>query len=201
MGQKNAADFASLWAPQCTWVSSEDEQNPFAVWKKSWPLPSTYWGVGWGLFLICVCRDLRVNLGGRKDLCTAQSFLLLRGSLLCSRFSPAFPSLPWNAFPAVLLFLSSKARMSHLLAAEWNLLHSCFPSQFKNMIVVHLLVQPKLSKKKRPQERELRKADICLQQSKKIPEGPKSKELRFEGKIVSAGRNKCGIKKPCQTDF
>lgn len=31
MGQKNATDFASLWAPQCTWVSSEDEQNPFAV--------------------------------------------------------------------------------------------------------------------------------------------------------------------------
>lgn len=147
MGPKNATESClSLSTTVYTGVSSVDEHNPFAVWKKSWPLPSSYWG--FGLFLICVLRDLSINLGGRKTSSQCSHFSSFVEACCTQGSLSTFPSLKC-VFLLFFCFSPPESALSHLLAAEWNLLHSCFLSQFKNSIVVHLLVQPKLSKKKR----------------------------------------------------
>lgn len=104
---------------------------------------------GLGLFLICALGDLSINLGGRKPPLTVQSFLLLCGSLLLSRFllSLHLPFLEM-CLPAVLLFLSSGVCPVWIVGSLMEFITLLFPKQFKNMIVVHLLLQAKHSKKK-----------------------------------------------------
>ena len=46
-------------------------------------------------------------------------------------------------------FSPPESMLSHLLAPKWNLLCSCFLKQFKNMTIVHLLLQPQHSKEEK----------------------------------------------------
>lgn len=169
MGQKNQWTLASLRAPRYTGVSSVDEQNPFATEKKSWSLPSSFLGGLW-LFLICALRDLSINLGGRKALLCQCSHFFSFVEACCSWdlcYLSTFPSLKC-VFPLFLCFPPPDSVLSHLLAAKWNLLCSCFLNQFKNMIAVHLLVQPKHSKKRGNREEKSTKLTFsCIMVKKK----------------------------------
>lgn len=102
------------------------------------------------LFLTCALRDLSTNLGGRKALLSQCSYFFSFVEAWCSQdlcHLSTFPSLKY-VFLWLFCVPPPDSVLSLLLAAKWNLLHSCFLSQFKNMIAVHLLVQPTHSKKR-----------------------------------------------------
>lgn len=137
---------ASLWAPQCTqgcplWTNT----TPLLCERKADHYPVAIGGLG--LFLICVLRDLSINLGGRKTSSQCSHFSSFVEACCTQGSLSTFPSLKC-VFLLFFCFSPPESVLSHLLAAEWNLLHSCFLSQFKNSIVVHLLVQPSFQRKK-----------------------------------------------------